>query len=222
VTGASAVRVPGGDRERIGTDIVRRDLAVHPAPMAGTAGTQGGHDRQTAKDSTYMNSVELLTDAYGRIKEDVHGAVEGLAPPLLNTRIDPGANSISWLVWHLTRVQDDHVSEVAERPQAWTSQGWAGRFQLPFDDAATGYGHRSKEVGQVQVESGALLLGYYDAVHEQTMSFLRGLADADLDTVVDEAWTPPVTLGVRLVSVLDDDLQHAGQAAFVRGVLQRR
>lgn len=169
-----------------------------------------------------MNSVELLTDAYGRIKEEVHGAVEGLAPRLLNARIDPGANSISWLVWHLTRVQDDHVSEVAERAQVWTADGWADRFGLPFDDAATGYGHRSNEVGQVQVESGTLLLGYYDAVHEQTLGFLRGLADADLNTVVDEAWMPAVTLGVRLVSVLGDDLQHAGQAAFVRGVLERR
>jgi hypothetical protein len=40
--------------------------------------------------------------------------------------------------------------------------------------------------------------------------------------VVDRRWTPPVTLGVRLVSVLCDDLQHAGQAAFVRGAVRRR
>jgi hypothetical protein len=31
-----------------------------------------------------------------------------------------------------------------------------------------------------------------------------------------------VTLGVRLLSVIGDDLQHVGQAAYVRGVLERR
>ncbi len=70
-------------------------------------------------------------------------------------------------------------------------------------------------------DSGEQLLGYYDAVHDQTVRFVRGLTVGDLDRVVDERWDPPVTLGVRLVSVLADDLQHAGQAAFVRGVLER-
>ena len=51
--------------------------------------------------------------------------------------------------------------------------------------------------------------------------FVR-LTDDDLDRIVDTSWDPPVTLGVRLISVLSDDLQHAGQAAFVRGVLERR
>jgi uncharacterized damage-inducible protein DinB len=169
-----------------------------------------------------MNTAELLADAYGRIQEEVHGAVEGLSPQQLNERIGPGANSISWLVWHLTRVQDDHVSEAAKLEQVWTAQDWAGRFDLPFGTGATGYGHSSKQVGQVRVDSGDLLLGYYDAVHEQTLGFLGGLRDADLDRVVDENWTPAVTLGVRLVSVVGDDMQHAGQAAFVRGVLERR
>jgi hypothetical protein len=51
--------------------------------------------------------------------------------------------------------------------------------------------------------------------------YVDGLTDADLDRVVDRRWDPPVTLGVRLVSVADDDLQHAGQAAFARGVVER-
>ena len=56
----------------------------------------------------------------------------------------------------------------------------------------------------------------------RTRSFLGSLTADDLDRVVDEAWDPPVTLGVRLVSIADDDIQHAGQAAYVRGLLARR
>lgn len=169
-----------------------------------------------------MNVAEVLTDGYARIRETVHAAVEGLEPDDLNARPDDGANSIAWLVWHLTRVQDDHLADAAGTEQVWFTEGWAARFDLPFAKGATGYGHSSKEVGAVKVGSADLLLGYYDAVHARSAEFIGGLDGKALDRVVDEAWSPPVTLGVRLISVLSDDLQHAGQAAFVRGCLERR
>jgi uncharacterized damage-inducible protein DinB len=148
----------------------------------------------------------------------VHRVVRDLSPEQLAARVD-GANSIAWLVWHLTRIQDDHVAAVAGRPQRWTADGWFDRFTLPFDPRATGYGHTSEEVDAVRVASGDLLAAYYDAVHDQTIAYVEGLADADLDTVVDESWDPTVTLGVRLVSVISDDLQHVGQAAILRGIV---
>jgi uncharacterized damage-inducible protein DinB len=169
-----------------------------------------------------MNSAGILVDAFERIREVVHEAVEGLPPDDLSARLDEGANSIAWLVWHLTRIQDDHVADVAGVEQIWFTADWAARFALPFAKEATGYGHSSKQVAAVRVSSDELLLGYYDAVHERTVSFIRDLRDKDLDRIVDESWSPPVTLGVRLVSVIADDLQHAGQAAFVRGALERR
>lgn len=162
---------------------------------------------------------DLLLDAFSRVKESVHGAADGLDADTLAARLDPGANSIGWLLWHLTRVQDDHVSDVAGREELWTAEGWDARFDLPV--SGIGYGHGSAEVGAVSGFGAELVLAYYDAVHEQTLAFLRGLRDEDLDRVVDEGWDPPVTLGVRLVSVVDDCLEHAGQAAFVRGVLER-
>ncbi|MFI1395849.1 DUF664 domain-containing protein [Streptomyces sp. NPDC020681] len=169
-----------------------------------------------------MNSADLLTDAFQRIQEAVHGAVQGLSADDLNARLDEGANSIAWLVWHLTRIQDDHVAGALGAEQVWFAQDWSGRFELPFPRGATGYGHSSRQVEAVRVDSAELLLGYHDAVHEQTLRLIGGLDDGALDRVVDESWSPPVTLGVRLISVISDDLQHAGQAAFVRGSLERR
>lgn len=169
-----------------------------------------------------MSSAELLVDAFGRVRDAVHEAVRGLSPAQLTVRLDDDANSIAWLVWHLTRIQDDHVAHVADTEQAWTSQGWMERFGFPFEPRATGYGHSTEDVAAVQVDSGNMLIGYYDTVHAQTIRFVERVTDADLDRIVDESWDPPVTLGVRLVSVVDDDLQHAGQAAFVRGIVLRR
>jgi uncharacterized damage-inducible protein DinB len=169
-----------------------------------------------------MTSAELLVDAVGRIREVVHRVVDGLTPEQLAFRIDPEANSVAWLVWHLTRIQDDHVAAAFQAEQVWTSQGWMERFGLPFDPRDTGYGHQADDVAAVQVDSVELLVGYHDAVHQQTIRYVGQLTDGDLGRIVDRSWDPPVTLGVRLVSVIADDLQHAGQAVFVRGILLRR
>ena len=168
-----------------------------------------------------MTGSEILTDAFGRIGEMVHDAVEGLSTEELSYRVDDGANPIAWLVWHLARVQDDHVAHVAGTEQLWTSAGWVGRFGLTLGVDDTGYGHRPEQVAAVTADA-ATLLGYYDAVEHATLAYVRGLSDEDLDRVVDERWTPPVTLGARLVSVIGDDVAHAAQAAYVRGIVERR
>ncbi|HEY5246766.1 MAG TPA: DUF664 domain-containing protein [Acidimicrobiales bacterium] len=167
-----------------------------------------------------MTSIDLLSDAFDRIRDAVHPAVQGLTTDELAARLDAEANSIAWLVWHLTRIQDDHVAGVAGTEQAWTAEGWVNRFGLPFDDGETGYGQGPDDVAQVRPEA-ALLTGYHDAVHAQTIAYLQTVADADLTRVVDGSWDPPVTLATRLVSVIADDLQHVGQAAFLRGVIAR-
>ncbi|MGW3961845.1 mycothiol transferase [Amycolatopsis sp. NPDC005003] len=168
-----------------------------------------------------MNVADLLVEGFSRVQGTVHAAVAGLTAEQLGTRPADEANSIAWLVWHLTRVQDDHVADVAGTEQAWTGQDWLSRFGLPFPAGDTGYGHRPADVEAVRVDEPDLLTGYYDAVHEQTVRYLEGLGEKDLDRIVDEAWDPPVSLGVRLISVLDDDTQHAGQAMYVRGLLKR-
>jgi uncharacterized damage-inducible protein DinB len=168
-----------------------------------------------------MKSSDLLADALGRIRETVLGVLDGITSEELSARLDSEANSIAWLVWHLTRVQDDHVAEVAGTEQIWTAAGWARRFALDLDDSEIGYGHSSEKVAAVKADPGELD-GYNQAVYENTLQFVSQLSDPDLDKVVDERWDPPVTLGVRLISVIGDDLQHAGQAAFIKGILARR
>lgn len=165
-----------------------------------------------------MTPAELLTESLGRVHESGLAVVEGLSPDQLAERPAPDANPIAWLVWHLARVQDDHVAEVAGLEQVWTAQGFADRFGLPFEVGDIGYGHSSEQVGQVRADA-QLLAAYLSAVHEQSVGYLATVTEADLDRVVDERWDPPVTLGVRLVSVVNDDTQHVGQAAYVRGLL---
>lgn len=168
-----------------------------------------------------MDGPGILAEAFGRIGAMVHGAVEGLSDAQLAAQLDERANSIAWLVWHLTRIEDDHVAGVAGSEQLWLGEGWFERCGLPFERDDTGYGHRAEQVAAVHLGA-TYLLGYFDAVDSFTRRYVRQLTDDDLDRVVDRRWDPPVTLGVRLVSVINDAVAHAGQAAFVRGILERR
>ena len=166
--------------------------------------------------------ADLLVDAFGRVRETVQQTVSGLGAEELNARLDPAANSIAWLVWHLARVQDDHVADAADLEQVWLRDGWVGRFALPLDPKAIGYGHTIEEVAAVHVEDPALLIDYYEAVHRQTVGYVRNLRDEDFDRIVDRSWNPAVSLGVRLISVVGDTMMHVGQAQYVRGILDRR
>ena len=167
-----------------------------------------------------MTSADLLADAFGRVREAVYAAAIGLTLEQLHYRPAQGTNSIAWLVWHIARIQDDHVADAAQTEQVWISGGWAPRFGLPDDSRDTGYGHSSSQVAAVQVKSAEVLTAYYDAVHERTIRYVTTITDADLPRIVDESWDPPVTLGVRLISVISDDLQHAGQAMYLRGIIE--
>ncbi len=164
-----------------------------------------------------MKSNELLLDAFGRIRETVAATLRGVDDEALSRRPAGKGNSIAWLIWHLSRIEDVQVSAPAGLEEVWTSHGFAGRFKLPLPQDDSGYGHTGRQVDLVRAPW-ELLLDYHDAVHRQTVEFLHGLSDEDLDRVIDTSWNPPVTLGVRLVSTLADCLQHVGQAAYVRGL----
>jgi hypothetical protein len=165
------------------------------------------------------HAKQILVDAFGRVRGLVVDLTDGLTDDIATYRPDPESNSIAWLVWHLTRGQDHQVAELARVEQVWPK--WRERFGLPFDNWATGYGQSPKEVAVVRV-SGDLLGEYHRDVHELTLHYLDGLTAEELDRIVDTRWDPPVTAAVRLVSVIGDTMQHAGQAAYVRGLAMRR
>lgn len=168
-----------------------------------------------------MRSGQVLDEAFARLPTVVRRAVDGLDAAALRWQPESNTNPIGWLVWHLTRIQDDHVSELAATTQVWLEEEWASRFGLEPGTTATGYGHTAAQVVAVQPQDPGVLLRYLDMVTARTRTFLETVSDGDLDRIVDASWEPPVTMGVRLVSVLDDGLQHAGQAAYLRGLHDR-
>jgi len=161
----------------------------------------------------------VYLELYGRIPPLVRDAVDGLDAVALRRVPAPGHNPIGWLGWHIARVQDHHIAEILDTDQIWVSGDWATRFGLAADPRNVGYGHTPADVEAVHAESPSAIVEYLDAVDTRTRALLSTVTAPDLDRIVDQRWNPPVTLGVRLVSIADDGLQHAGQAAYLRGLL---
>lgn len=163
----------------------------------------------------------MLIDAFGRIAEQVVAVTDGLHDDEAIWRPDPEANPVAWLLWHLARVQDDHIAGLADVEQAWTGEKWFERFALPFDVGATGYADSPEDVGRLRAST-ADLAGYHADVHALTLRYLDGLTTDELERVVDENWDPPVTASARIVSVISDCTDHIGQAEYVLGMARRR
>jgi hypothetical protein len=167
-----------------------------------------------------MNAGGVFLEAFGRIGELVKRSVEGADAAGLAYRPEPGANSIAWLVWHLTRVQDEHVSDAAGLEQAWITEGWHERFGMAPDPHNTGRGHGPDEVAAIPADP-RLLLAHNEAIAKRSAAYLATVDEAELDRIIDRSWDPPVSVGVRLVSVISDNVQHAGQALYLRGIVDR-
>lgn len=164
-----------------------------------------------------MDSTDILVDGLNRVRDNVHEILDGIDESRLTFAPAPGANTIAWLIWHLTRGQDAQVAALAGTDEMWRSAGWAERFALPFPVEENGHAQSPSEAAQV-IATAADLRGYHDDTHRASLDYLKTLSAADLDEVIDSNWDPPVTRGVRLVSIVDDDVQHVGQAAYIRGL----
>ena len=168
-----------------------------------------------------MEVKGLVSDALGRVRGTVRGVLRDLTIEQILYRPSDESNSIAWLLWHLTRVQDHHLSDLLGQPQAWVSQGWHARFNLPPEPLNTGTGHTPEQVAALRPPDVQTLQDYHDAVYERTKEYLETVTSADLDVELDEPQYQPLpTLGVRLVSIINDNTQHVGQAAYLKGVIR--
>ncbi|CAN3126871.1 mycothiol transferase [Mycobacterium sp. smrl_JER01] len=171
----------------------------------------GSRDIDTAR--------ELLRDSFTRLIEHVDDLAEDLTDDVAYYRPAPQANTIAWLIWHSARMQDAQVCDLAGAEQVWFREGWVDRFALDLPRDAHGYGHTPEEVAKVRAPA-KLLAGYYHAVHKVSLEYVASLSADELARVIDRHWTPPVTAGARLVSIIDDAAQHLGQAAYIRGIVR--
>lgn len=168
-----------------------------------------------------MEAKDVINGVLGSLPRTLHIALDGISAEQLTFRPADQCNTIAWLVWHLSRIQDRIVSSLAGGEQLWVSDGWHAKFGRPADPDDNGMRSGPDEVIGLRPESPQLLLDYYDAVFKRTAAYVQGLSAADFDRVIDPA-NPEITVGRRLQIAILDNAQHAGQAAYLRGLIEGR
>jgi len=165
-----------------------------------------------------MEWQQLIIDTYERISQVLEKALDGLTVDELNQQLHPDCNSMGWLTWHLTRGQDRAIADLMCEEQLWVKDKWHARFNRPPDPPDTGFGHSLEDLAAFKSPDVQTLLAYHHAVLERTKHYISNLSGTDLDRELDHPRFP--TVGVRLVAVISDNLQHAGQVAYVHGLLK--
>ena len=168
-----------------------------------------------------MEWHELLTDGYGRILTILENALKGLTQDDLNWQASKDSNSMGWLAWHLTRVQDTNIARMMGDEQVWIKDGWHAKFNRPADPRDTGFGNTPEDIAAFRSPETKILIDYHKTVLERTKGYFQSLSPADLERELNEPQFQPLpTVGVRLISIMADSLQHAGQISYMRGLRQ--
>lgn len=165
-----------------------------------------------------MDIKELFAD-FAQRPIDAAKNLPPLTAEQLNAHPGDHPNSIAWLLWHSGREVDVQLADLTGNEQLW--KNYRGRFDLGEIGDSLGYGHTPEQAARIKVDTQELLIDYLDATLTTLNDYVAGLSDSDFDEIIDHNWNPPVTRGIRLVSIVDDAIQHVAQSAYASGALTR-
>ncbi|WP_019777148.1 DinB family protein [Streptococcus sobrinus] len=163
-----------------------------------------------------MSPLELSIDTLERAQERFLETLDQMTVEEANTMPKPLIKSVTWLIWHSSRVLDYQISPLTGLPQLYETAGFKERFNLDLPDDTQDWRHTPQEAAKVVVSDKQVLKDYLQASMERTKAYFAQLDEADLADVIDRNWTPAVTRGVRIVSTVDDIVMHSGQAVYSR------
>jgi len=165
-----------------------------------------------------MHCAEFITGIFTRISQVLETSLDGLNEYEINRQPCPECNSIGWMVWHLTRVQDRFVAMLSDNEQVWITEKWYENFGREADSRDIGYGHSPEDIANFKAPDAKILLDYHHATLERTKQYTNRISPEELDRAIDDSGAPTVAL--RLTAFISDNLQHAGQVAYLRGWLK--
>jgi len=175
-----------------------------------------------------MEPMQELERTLSHIHQATLDAVKGLTAKQLAWQPAPVANSGGFLLWHLARNEDLWLHRFISRgAQVYEAGGFDQRFNLPpiprgeslWITAGTGW--TAEQVAAFPACAPALLLEYLEAVRADTISYLRGLTPADLESKP-RAERSPNSVAWVLRQMAYHEAYHAGQIDYLHGLHENR
>ena len=175
-----------------------------------------------------MQLKDFAEQTFEEIGVRLNRALEGLTFEELNWRPRPEANSIAFIVWHVSRVEDGWFQHfVQDTTQVWLAERWHERFGLP--EGSSGFGYSVEQLAEFPALREEDLRGYFDAVRKSTLACLKEMTETDLDRVPGRSPFPDSASSSRFAEftvarmfrqLIGEEYQHLGHVNYIRG-LQR-
>ena len=166
-----------------------------------------------------MSGIQTTVSAMERNWQMVTSAVAEVDEDTMATRPNADSNSMSWLIWHMTRVADRFIHfRLMEKPQIWTVDAWHEKFNMAADPDDFGMGWTNEQAAAWQAPLKKVLMDYFNTVNSAVAGYLRSLSEADLEREIN--WTAPTAtmpVGEALSILVWDNIVHGGQVAYLRG-----
>ena len=165
-----------------------------------------------------MSVKEFIREAMQLTRKDLLDNIRDLTAEELAWRPAPHSNSIGFLAWHITRVEDGWIQRPIQRKlHLWVADKWAERFGMPEEQRDMGYGYTVEQLQAFKTPSLELLLGYSQAVRDATLAFLDTWDPASDAIEVRAPWGT-MTVATTFQQLIWELNQHGGQIAYVKGI----
>jgi hypothetical protein len=128
-----------------------------------------------------MNTVVYLENQLTNINALLHDIAGDISEQEWRSRPAPNQNMVGYIVWHIPRTQDNFVQLWARGiPEVFHRPDWLHWQQL--QRLGIGVGITSQEADEIATTTHLPeTLNYADVVHQEILSWLRQISDADLD-----------------------------------------
>lgn len=161
-----------------------------------------------------MDTVSFISDCLEQVRIRLLGTCEGMNQEEVLWRPEPYANNIGFVLWHVTRAEDNLVMRLENGHALWVTGGWHEKFGQPVNapDPGDRMGLRALAIPGLPV-----LLGYSQAVGEQTRRLLGELTVDRLDQPIGPS-QPGQTVTANLRHLITHRNNHHGQMDYIRGL----
>jgi hypothetical protein len=176
-----------------------------------------------------MELKEFIEQVLSDYRSRFLRAIEGLSPEELAWQSNPNANSMAFIVWHVSRVEDRWLQRFAQEAQeVWIRDGWSEKTGIA--EQGTGIGYTAEQLAQFPLVKGENLRQYFEAVGIETTTFLKGLEHKDFDFAPEREPAPDrpralsnpafagCTIGRMFRQLVAEFNQHLGQIQYIRGL----
>jgi hypothetical protein len=161
-----------------------------------------------------------LARALVKSLEQSHGylikALDGLTQEEAAWAPAAESNSIAFILWHVTRIEDYFIVRVIQREtELYESEGWREKLGTPAKE--TGYEYTLEQLRAWPVPKLELIRGYADSVRKRTLDLLNNITPERLDELARHDRSPD-TIGDILGRITTEIALHTGQIAYIRGL----